>query len=104
MAAREARKEAPGSVPTEAFIWALGSLCRLHQPPFDPELVLKQFPPPYDLPTLLRAAHACGLKAGLAGTQGDALEHLPMPYLGFVRTAESTNDPSASTAVLIVRA
>ena len=92
------------AVLTEAFVWALESLCRLHRVPFDAELVLKQFPPPYDLPTLLRAAHACGLKAGLAGTQGDALEHLPMPCLGFVRTAESANDPSPSTPVLLVRA
>ena len=43
------------AVLTEAFVWALESLCRLHRVPFDAELVLKQFPPPYDLPTLLQA-------------------------------------------------
>src|SRR5687768_18598347 len=71
------------AVLTEAFVWALESLCRLHRVPFDAELVLKQFPPPYDLPTLLRAAQACGLKAGLTGAQGDMLERLPLPCLGF---------------------
>jgi subfamily B ATP-binding cassette protein HlyB/CyaB len=96
MAAREARVEARGSVPTEAFIWALGSLCRLHQLPFDPELVLKQFPPPYDLPTLLRAAEACGLKAGVSGAEAKDLRALPLPCLGFVRPpAEAANDPAA---------
>jgi len=65
MAEQAARAEERASVLTEGFIWALSSLCRLHRIPFDADLVLKQFPPPYDLATLLRAAQACGLKAGL---------------------------------------
>src|SRR5688572_4505084 len=92
------------AVLTEAFVWALHSLCRLHRVPFDAELVLKQFPPPYDLPTLLRAAEACALKAGLTGAQGDMLERLPLPCLGFVRTVDSANDPAPSTPALLVRA
>jgi ATP-binding cassette, subfamily B, bacterial HlyB/CyaB len=79
MDARGTRPVAADTVLTEGFIWALASLCRLHRLPFDPELVLKQFPPPYDLATLLRAAQACGLKAGLAGARADALENLPLP-------------------------
>ena len=99
-----AKPVARDAVLTEAFVWALDSLCRLHRVPFDAELVLKQFPPPYDLPTLLRAAQACGLKAGLAGTQGDALERLPLPCLGFVRSVDSANDPAPPTLALLVRA
>jgi subfamily B ATP-binding cassette protein HlyB/CyaB len=104
MDVQAAKPVARDAVLTEAFVWALESLCRLHRVPFDAELVLKQFPPPYDLPTLLRAAHACGLKAGLAGTEGDALERLPLPCLGFVRTVDSANDPAPSTPALLVRA
>jgi subfamily B ATP-binding cassette protein HlyB/CyaB len=104
MYVQAAKPVARDAVLTEAFVWALASLCRLHRVPFDAELVLKQFPPPYDLPTLLRAAQACGLKAGLAGTQGDALERLPLPCLGFVRTVDSANDPAPSTPALLVRA
>ena len=99
-----AKPVARDAVLTEAFVWALDSLCRLHRVPFDAGLVLKQFPPPYDLPTLLRAAQACGLKAGLAGTQGDALERLPLPCLGFVRSVDSANDPAPPTLALLVRA
>src|SRR5688572_9779374 len=96
-AARHGTKDA---VLTDGFIWALASLCRLHRVPFDPELVLKQFPPPYDLPTLLRAAQACGLKAGLAGAKAEGLAVLPLPCLGFVRSDEkAANDP-----VLLIRA
>jgi subfamily B ATP-binding cassette protein HlyB/CyaB len=104
MEVQAAKPVARDAVLTEAFVWALESLCRLHRVPFDAELVLKQFPPPYDLPTLLRAAQACGLKAGLAGTQGDALERLPLPCLGFVRSVDSANDPAPSTPALLVRA
>jgi len=106
MDARGARPVAADAVLTDGFIWALASLCRLHRVPFDPELVLKQFPPPYDLATLLRAAQACGLKAGLAGARADALESLPLPCLGFVRPAgQPANDPAAPpTPALLVRA
>src|SRR3954471_22813665 len=83
---------------TEGFIWALASLCRLHRIPFDADLVVKQFPPPYDLATLLRAAEACGLKAGLAGAKGDALNSLPLPCVGFVRSAEAANEARAEGA------
>jgi subfamily B ATP-binding cassette protein HlyB/CyaB len=104
MPARQARADgARGEVPTEGFIWALGSLCRLHQLPFDPELVLKQFPPPYDLATLLRAAEACGLKAGLTGAKAKGLRTLPFPCVGFVRpSGDAANDPAAPA--LLVRA
>jgi subfamily B ATP-binding cassette protein HlyB/CyaB len=101
MAAREARVEAQGVVPAEGFIWALGSLCRLHQLPFDPDLVLKQFPPPYDLPTLLRAAGACGLKAGLTGARPEALQALPLPCLGFVRPPVEAANDAAAPALLV---
>jgi subfamily B ATP-binding cassette protein HlyB/CyaB len=105
MDARGARPVAADAVLTDGFIWALASLCRLHRVPFDPELVLKQFPPPYDLATLLRAAQACGLRAGLAGARADALESLPLPCLGFVRAAKQpANDTTPPTPALLVRA
>jgi len=105
MDAQAARPVARDVVLTDGFVWALASLCRLHRVPFDPELVLKQFPPPYDLPTLLRAAQACGLKAGLAGARSDALDTLPLPCLGFVRApGQPANDPLPPTPALLVRA
>ena len=54
---------------------------------FDATLLVKQFPPPYDLPALARAAQACGLRAGLAGARAEAICGLPLPNLGFVRSA-----------------
>ena len=72
-------------VGTEGFVWALSRLCRVHRIAFDPALVLRQFPPPYDLPALVRAAQACGLKAGLSHARFDKL---PFPCIGFLRTGK----------------
>jgi subfamily B ATP-binding cassette protein HlyB/CyaB len=44
------------------FVWALGSLCALNKVPFDAELLLKQFPPPYTTDTLIHAARALGFR------------------------------------------
>src|SRR4051812_49385704 len=98
MAEQAARADQSERVLADGFMWALGSLCRLHRFPFAPKLVLKQSPPPYDLATLLRAAEACGLKAGLAGAKADALGSLPLPCLGFVRTGQAANEPRAEGA------
>ena len=44
------------------FVWALGSLCALNRVPFDAELLLRQFPPPYNTDTLVHAARALGFR------------------------------------------
>jgi subfamily B ATP-binding cassette protein HlyB/CyaB len=44
------------------LVWALGSLSALNRLPFDPELLLKQFPPPHTAETLVHAARALGFR------------------------------------------
>src|SRR5882724_4172702 len=46
------------------FVWVLGSLCQLHRVPFDPAVLLQQFPPPYDRTALFGAAKALEFKVG----------------------------------------
>ena len=109
MAGQAAAAAAREGALADGFLWVLASLCRLHRIPFDAELVLKQFPPPYDLAALLRAAEACGLKAGLAGAKAEALDTLPLPCVGFVRAVEAANEPdtqaaASPTLALLVRA
>ena len=61
----DAYRQAPQSGPDadllthlerDAFLWSLGSLCQLHRQPFDSNLLLQQFPPPYTLASLQHAA------------------------------------------------
>jgi hypothetical protein len=51
-----------GSIAPDEFAWALGALAALHRIPFDAPLLLKQFPPPTTLDTILLAARALGLE------------------------------------------
>jgi len=57
---------AANGVPTRDFVWTLGQLCALQRVPFDPGLVLGQFPPPYTEEKLLAALESLGFHAGSA--------------------------------------
>lgn len=89
---------------TREFVWALGSCCALHGKPFDAELVLRQFVPPYLGATLIKAGREFGFhvslkEATLASMQGMRATVLlllhavaePAPRLGLlVRVDDST--------------
>lgn len=37
---------------SQNFVWAIGGLCALHKVPFDAQLLIRSFVPPYDLTSL----------------------------------------------------
>ncbi|HNQ04650.1 MAG TPA: ABC transporter transmembrane domain-containing protein [Thiobacillaceae bacterium] len=93
-----------GHVGTQAALWLLASLAGLYRQPFDAELVIKRFPPPIDLPTLIEALDALGLKAGLAHWPEAGLSTLPLPAVALLATpttetsqADSGEDASAAS-------
>jgi ATP-binding cassette, subfamily B, bacterial HlyB/CyaB len=47
------------------FVWALGSVSALHCKPFDAQLALRQFVPPYNTPSLIKATRSLGFHAQL---------------------------------------
>ena len=69
----------------EQFVWLIGSLCRLHQLPFDGALLLQQFPPPHDRAQLFAALRAFGFRVGLASLTGGKLADAPLPLIAFLR-------------------
>jgi len=69
----------------ETYIWGLQGICQLHRIPFAPNLVLQQFSPPYDLPTLQQAATALGLKSGLRDVAVAELNDLPTPFVAVLK-------------------
>ncbi|HNU64579.1 MAG TPA: ABC transporter transmembrane domain-containing protein [Thiobacillaceae bacterium] len=89
-----------GHVGTQAALWLLASLAGLYRQPFDAELVIKRFPPPIDLPTLIEALDALGLKAGLTHWLEAGLSTLPLPAVALLSTAapETTHGDSAEAA------
>lgn len=82
----ESLADSQGQVYTQAALWLLASLAGLYRQPFDAELVIKRFPPPIDLPTLIEALGALGLKAGLKHWPEAGLTALPLPAVALLDT------------------
>ncbi|HMH16692.1 MAG TPA: peptidase domain-containing ABC transporter [Burkholderiales bacterium] len=83
------------------FVWVLGSLCQLHRVPFDPVLLLQQFPPPYDRTAILSAAKALEFKVGERTVRARELAGLPLPCVAFLRPtqAPAPQEPAAGEPV-----
>lgn len=77
------------------LVWALGSLARLHRRPFDAELLLQQFPPPYCIESLVAACRALGLKAIIFHRNLAAVSRSDLPCVAIV--AGNEQSPSAQT-------
>ena len=73
------------SLGRESFIWAVGSLCALHRIPFDAELLLRRFPPPYDTASLQQAALAYGFKVALETLPVQNIHPAVFPVLALLR-------------------
>jgi subfamily B ATP-binding cassette protein HlyB/CyaB len=98
--------DSKGRIDTQAALWLMASLAGLYRQPFDAELVLKRFPPPIDLPTLIEALEALGLKAGLATWPEADLPALPLPAVALLTSTEAdgaVTQESALTPALIVQ-
>ncbi|MDZ4103966.1 MAG: ABC transporter transmembrane domain-containing protein [Hydrogenophaga sp.] len=83
---------------TEDAVWLLGSLAGLHRKPFDAELLIKRFAPPWDLPTLIEALAGLGLKAQPAPWPDPSHPPPPFPVVAFAR---STAQDAAGPPLLI---
>ncbi|QHE75115.1 putative Ig domain-containing protein [Hydrogenophaga sp. PBL-H3] len=83
---------------TEEAVWLLGSLAGLHRKPFDVELLIKRFAPPWDLPTLIEALAGLGLKAQTVPWPDPAHPPPPFPVVAFAR---STGKGSAGPPLLM---
>jgi subfamily B ATP-binding cassette protein HlyB/CyaB len=68
----------------EDIVWAMGSFCALNRLPFDAELFVKQFPPPYGIDTLIHAARAIGFRIKQRKTTAAKLPGLSFPCLVIV--------------------
>jgi subfamily B ATP-binding cassette protein HlyB/CyaB len=77
--------ELPEIAPPD-FVWVVAALMRSRHLPFEPSLLLQQFPPPYDRGTLVEAARAYGFKAGYTTVRRGRLQGLPLPAVAFLKS------------------
>jgi subfamily B ATP-binding cassette protein HlyB/CyaB len=90
----------------ETYIWGLQGICQLHRIPFSPSLISQQFPPPYNLLALHRAATALGLKCGLRVVPAATLPDLPAPFIAVLEADENHPKgagPSEARLVIVTK-
>ncbi|MDO9438529.1 peptidase domain-containing ABC transporter [Hydrogenophaga sp.] len=80
--------------------WVMGSFCALNRKPFDAELLLKQFPPPYSADTLIHAARALGFRIKRRDGNSTELLKLSLPCLILLKEADSS-EPASRPAILV---
>ena len=77
------------------FIWALSALCQLQHIPFDSELMLRQFPPPFTVVSLQQALQALGLKVGRKTITLQRLSQKALPCLAMTKPTDNAKDGDA---------
>ncbi len=84
------------------FVWAVQTACAIHRRPFDAELLLQQFPPPYDAATLIRAARGLGFKSQLRVVDPEQINQLPLPALVEVKSKSDQGDLQQNSLALVI--
>ncbi|MFZ6654759.1 peptidase domain-containing ABC transporter [Undibacterium sp. TJN19] len=87
----------------EDVVWAMGSFCALNRKPFDSNLLIRQFPPPYIGDFFIHAGRALGFKIKRKDCRSDAIGSLNLPCLAILHSRtidlaiKDGSDPSTST-------
>ena len=88
---------------THDLIWALGSFSALHRRPFDPTLLIQQYPPPHSVESLIRAARALKFKIRQKSWTAP-LASLSFPCLALIRSAPAEGaDESPQRLIMVVQ-
>lgn len=78
------------SFTTEDLIWVMGSFCALNRKPFDAELLVRNFPPPYSADSLVHAARALGFRIKRKENTAETIGTLNLPCLVVLRDETSS--------------
>lgn len=83
----------------EDVLLALASMGQLERIPFDAALVLREFPPPYTLATLLHTAKWLGFTVGARDVEAAEIRALRTPCLTLFKTTLQAPQPAGDGAV-----
>ena len=81
----------------EDAIWALGSFCALNQRRFDPELLVRQCPPPYTSDSIIHAARELGFRIKRLDGAASSVATLNLPCMVVLRTETGVEDKPTDT-------
>ncbi len=96
----------PGSsvIERDQFVWALGTMCRMHRKPFDAALALQQFAPPYRFHQLQQAARSLGFRASLARQRTRHARSLRTPCVVALGRADAARSQPGGELRLVLHA
>lgn len=77
----------------EDVLLALASMCQFQRIPFDAALVLREFPPPYTLETLLHAAQRLGFDAAAREARAEDIRCADGPCIALLHAASPAAQP-----------
>ena len=83
---------------TGDIVWVMGSFSALNRKPFDAELLVKQFPPPYSADSFIHAARALGFRIKRRDCDSAAVLKLSLPCLAILNEPEASGDTAAESA------
>jgi subfamily B ATP-binding cassette protein HlyB/CyaB len=86
------------------IVWTLGSVSALHHRAFDPELLVRELPPPpLTTDSLFNAARSLGFKVKRHGTDLMGLSGLTLPFIGLLTESSRVEGPESSDPVAMAR-
>ena len=74
----------------DTFVWAAGAFCQLNRIPYDASLLIKQFPPPYDVVNLQQALQSFGLNNSVKQFSIAQLPNASLPCLALLKPTPPT--------------
>lgn len=80
------------------FIWAVGAWSALHKVPFDAQLLIRNFIPPYDITSLQTALQSYGFKIGLENLNLHSIHPAVFPVLVLLKPETDSDTPQADQA------
>lgn len=80
----------------QSFVWGLSALCQLNRVPFDAELLLHRFTPPFDLAALQQAAIELGFKVSFQPVPLSDIHPSALPLLAILKPAANGEAPPAA--------
>jgi len=85
-------------ISTDDMVWVLGSLCALHRLPFEADLLIRRYPPPYTAVTLIQAARALGFRIASHEVPVSALATVHVPCVVLWAPGESGEEATFAQA------
>jgi subfamily B ATP-binding cassette protein HlyB/CyaB len=83
----------------EAFVWATGAFCQLNRIPYEASLLIKQFPPPYDVVNLQQALQSFGLNNSVKQYSLEQLPNASLPCLAVLKPTPQLEEKLEGQAI-----